>query len=82
MGYTPTSFKAEFGEQNHLPPGTTPAKVEESRRAKQDAMSRMVRKCVNAIYNVSSYSYLSESDARKCINPLDIVCSPKINGTE
>ena len=79
FGYTPTSFKAEFGEQNQHPPGTTQAKVEESKRAKQDAMSRMVRKCAKAIYNVSSYSYfrddLGESDARKCINPLDIVYS-------
>lgn len=42
-------------------------------------MSRMVKKSVSAIYNVSSYSYfrdvLTESDARKCIYPLDIVYS-------
>ena len=38
--------------------------------------SRMVRKCMNAIYNVMSYSYLRDdlrsNDMHKCIDPLDL----------
>ena len=53
--------------------------VESSKRSKQDAMSKMIRKCVNAIYSVTSYSYLrddlSNNDMRKCIDPLDVMYS-------
>ena len=47
FSYTPKPFKDE--NEPKLLPGTAQAKVEESKRAKQDAVSKMIRKCVNAI---------------------------------
>ena len=81
FGYTPTSFKAE---RDQRPPGTAQAMVEESKKSKQDAMST-VRKCVNAVYNVTSYSY-----SRDDLNNSDIALTPwalsiqdrKTNGAE
>ena len=72
--YTPESFKAEFVQTNNPPPGTKPEMVEASKRAKQESMSRLIKKCVNAIYSVNSYSYfrndLEDTSMRKCIIPL------------
>ena len=83
FGYTPTTFKEEFGETDRPPPGTVQSMVESSKRAKQLAMSTMVRKCMNAIYSVTSYSYfrdeLSSNDMRKCIDPQDVMST---SGTE
>ena len=57
--------------------------MESRKRSKQDAMSRMVRMCVNAVFNVATYSYfrddLNDSDARKGIKPLDIMYSRPLN---
>ena len=54
--------------------GAAPEQVEEKKRAKS---SIMVRKCVNAIYNVTSYSYfredLTDGVSHKCIDPVDVV---------
>ena len=86
FGYTPTTFKEELGETDRPPPGTVQPMVESSKRAKQDAMSKMVRKCVNAIYSVTSYSYfqavqgdLNSNDMHKCIDPQDVVYSRPVN---
>ena len=78
FGYTPKSFKDEFSERA-LPPGTAQVNVEKSKRAKQDAVSKMIRKCMNAIYNVASYSCfrddLTDGESHRCIDPLDMVYS-------
>ena len=77
VGYTPESFKKEFVKTDKPPPGTKPSLVESSKKAKQEAMSRMIRKCVNTIYSVNSYSYsrndLNDNSVRKCINPLHVL---------
>ena len=73
FGYTPVTFKVEFGEKDQHPPGTAQATVETSRKSKRDAMSRMVRKCASAIYNVTSYRLpISEttSTATTCTSAL------------
>ena len=73
FGYTPATFKEEFGETDRPAPGTVQSMVESSKKSKQDAMSRMIKKCMNAIYNVTSYSYfrddLINNDMHKCIDP-------------
>ena len=83
FGYTPATFKEEFGETDRPPPGTVQAMVESSKKSKQDAMSKMVGKCVNAIYNVTSYSYfrddLNSNDVHKYLGPLDIMYSRPLN---
>ena len=79
FGYAPETFKKEFSETDKPPPGTTRSMVEPSKRSKQDAVSKMIRKCMNAIYSVASYFYfrddLSDNNTRKCINPLDVMYS-------
>ena len=79
FGYTPESFKKEFVETDKPPPGTRPEMVEPSKKAKQESMSRLIRKCMSAIYSVNSYSYfrndLDDNSMHKCINPLHILYS-------
>ena len=71
--------RKEFGETDRPAPGTVVSMVESSKRAKQAAMLKMIRKCMNAIYSVTSYSYfrddLNSNDMPQCINPQEVMYS-------